>query len=105
MHINLHKTFAIPHGGGGPGMGPICCAAHLAPFLMGHPVVGTGGAEAIGPVSAAPWGSASILLISWMYIAMLGADGVTQATPYAILNANYMAARLKNCLLYTSRCV
>ena len=96
MHINLHKTFAIPHGGGGPGMGPICCAAHLAPFLMGHPVVGTGGAEAIGPVSAAPWGSASILLISWMYIAMLGADGVTQATRYAILNANYMAARLKN---------
>ncbi len=95
MHINLHKTFAIPHGGGGPGMGPICAAAHLAPFLMGHPVVATGGDAAIGPVSAAPWGSASILLISWMYIAMLGAEGVTDATRYAILNANYMAARLK----------
>ena len=103
MHINLHKTFAIPHGGGGPGMGPICAAAHLAPFLMGHPVVPTGGAQAIGPVSAAPWGSASILLISWMYIAMLGADGVTDATRYAILNANYMAARLKGDypILYT----
>ncbi len=95
MHINLHKTFAIPHGGGGPGMGPICAAAHLSPFLMGHPVVATGGDAAIGPVSAAPWGSASILLISWMYIAMLGAEGVTDATRYAILNANYMAARLK----------
>ncbi len=103
MHINLHKTFAIPHGGGGPGMGPICAASHLAPFLMGHPVVPTGGEAAIGPVSAAPWGSASILLISWMYIAMLGAEGVTEATKTAILSANYMAARLRSHypILYT----
>ncbi|MEZ4424226.1 MAG: aminomethyl-transferring glycine dehydrogenase [Gemmatimonadota bacterium] len=93
-HINLHKTFAIPHGGGGPGMGPICVASHLAPFLPGHPVVTVGGDKAIGPVSAAPWGSASILLISWAYIAMLGRTGVRSATEHAILNANYMAARL-----------
>jgi glycine dehydrogenase len=93
-HLNLHKTFCIPHGGGGPGMGPICVASHLAPFLPGHPVVPTGGGEAIGPVSAAPWGSASILPISWMYIAMMGAAGLTRASEVAILNANYMAARL-----------
>ena len=93
-HINLHKTFAIPHGGGGPGMGPICVAPHLAPFLMGHPVVSVGGEHAIGPVSAAPWGSASILLISWAYIALLGKQGVRRATEVAILNANYMASRL-----------
>ena len=73
-HINLHKTFAIPHGGGGPGMGPICVAAHLAPYLPGHPLVTTGGAKSILPVSAAPWGSASILLISYAYIRMLGCD-------------------------------
>jgi glycine dehydrogenase len=95
-HLNLHKTFCIPHGGGGPGMGPICVASHLAPFLPGHPVIPTGGGEAIGPVSAAPWGSASILPISWMYIAMMGADGLKTATEVAILNANYMAARLKD---------
>jgi glycine dehydrogenase len=94
-HLNLHKTFCIPHGGGGPGMGPICVAAHLAPFLPGHPVVPTGGAEAIGPVSAAPWGSASILPISWVYIALMGGAGLTRATQMAILNANYMAARLR----------
>jgi glycine dehydrogenase len=94
-HLNLHKTFCIPHGGGGPGMGPICVAAHLAPFLPGHPVVPTGGAEAIGPVSAAPWGSASILPISWVYIALMGGAGLTRATETAILNANYMAARLR----------
>ena len=93
-HLNLHKTFCIPHGGGGPGMGPICCAPHLAPFLPGHPVIPTGGAQAIGPVSAAPWGSASILLISWAYIKMMGAEGLTQATRLAILNANYVAKRL-----------
>jgi glycine dehydrogenase len=93
-HLNLHKTFCIPHGGGGPGMGPICCAPHLAPFLPGHPVVQTGGAQAIGPVSAAPWGSASILLISWAYIKMMGAEGLANATKYAILNANYIAKRL-----------
>ncbi len=90
-HLNLHKTFAIPHGGGGPGMGPIGVRAHLAPFLPGHPE--TGGEE--GPVSAAPWGSASILLISWAYCLMMGGPGLTQATRVAILNANYVAARLK----------
>jgi glycine dehydrogenase len=93
-HINLHKTFAIPHGGGGPGMGPICVNEKLAPFLPGHPVIPVGGDRAIGPVSAAPWGSASILIISWAYIAMLGRDGVRQATEVAILNANYMQERL-----------
>ncbi len=89
-HLNLHKTFAIPHGGGGPGMGPIGVKAHLAPFLPGHPE--TGGAE--GPVSAAPYGSASILLISWAYCLLMGGEGLTQATRVAILNANYIAARL-----------
>ena len=93
-HLNLHKTFAIPHGGGGPGVGPICCAAHLIPFLPGHPVVETGGEAAIGPVAAAPYGSASILFISWAYIALLGAAGLRRATETAILNANYMARRL-----------
>ena len=93
-HLNLHKTFCIPHGGGGPGMGPICVAKHLVPFLPGHPVVRVGGEEAIGPISAAPWGSASILLISWAYIKLMGAEGLTQATKIAILNANYVAARL-----------
>ena len=90
-HLNLHKTFAIPHGGGGPGMGPIGVKAHLAPYLPGH--VHTGGAE--GPVSAAPYGSGSILLISWAYCLMMGGEGITQATRVAILNANYIAARLK----------
>src|SRR4029077_14667811 len=93
-HLNLHKTFCIPHGGGGPGMGPIGVAEHLAPFLPGHPVIATGGSQAIGPVSAAPWGSASILVISWVYIALMGARGLTRASEMAILNANYMAARL-----------
>jgi len=93
-HLNLHKTFCIPHGGGGPGMGPICAAKHLTPYLPGHPVVRTGGEKATGPVSAAPWGSASILLISWAYIKMMGAAGLTQATKVAILNANYIAKRL-----------
>ncbi|PVH28949.1 aminomethyl-transferring glycine dehydrogenase [Pararhodobacter oceanensis] len=90
-HLNLHKTFAIPHGGGGPGMGPIGVGAHLAPFLPGHPE--TGGSE--GPVSAAPYGSASILLISWAYCLMMGGEGLTQATRVAILNANYIASRLR----------
>lgn len=94
-HINLHKTFAIPHGGGGPGMGPICVAKHLAPYLPGNAVVKTGGDKAIHGVSAAPFGSASILLISYGYIRMLGSNGVTNATKYAILNANYMKARLE----------
>ncbi|MBK9121130.1 MAG: aminomethyl-transferring glycine dehydrogenase [Phycisphaerales bacterium] len=93
-HLNLHKTFCIPHGGGGPGMGPIACAAHLAPFLPGHPLVACGGSQAIGPVSAAPFGSASILPISWMYIGLMGAEGLRRATQVAILNANYMAQRL-----------
>ena len=94
-HLNLHKTFAIPHGGGGPGMGPICANEKLAPFLPGHPVVPTGGERAIGAISAAPWGSAAILLISYGYIRMLGAAGCTDASCYAILNANYLEARLR----------
>jgi glycine dehydrogenase len=100
-HLNLHKTFCIPHGGGGPGVGPIGVAKHLVPFLPSHPVFTSRLEEVdhskqhIGPVSAAPWGSASILTISWMYIAMMGADGLTEATEFAILNANYIAARLE----------
>jgi glycine dehydrogenase len=93
-HLNLHKTFCIPHGGGGPGMGPIGVAAHLTPFLPGHPLAACGGAQAIGPVSATPWGSALILAIPWMYIVMMGSRGLRQATELAILNANYLAARL-----------
>jgi glycine dehydrogenase len=94
-HLNLHKTFAIPHGGGGPGMGPIGVASHLTPYLPGHPLVRTGGERAIHAIAEAPWGSASILLISYGYIRMLGAQGVTDATRYAILNANYIKARLE----------
>ncbi|HJR58074.1 MAG TPA: aminomethyl-transferring glycine dehydrogenase [Vicinamibacterales bacterium] len=105
-HLNLHKTFAIPHGGGGPGMGPIAVAKHLAPYLPGHPIVSAsgggaprassnGGTKAIPAISAAPWGSASILLISYGYIRMLGVDGMTSATRVAILNANYLKARLQ----------
>jgi glycine dehydrogenase len=94
-HLNLHKTFCIPHGGGGPGMGPICTAEHLSPFLPGHSIVpGVGGKQAIGAVSSAPWGSPSILPISYAYIAMMGEAGLTKATQVAILNANYIAARL-----------
>jgi glycine dehydrogenase len=93
-HINLHKTFAIPHGGGGPGMGPIAVAAHLAPFLPGHTVVPVGGESAIPAIAAAPWGSASILLISHGYMRLLGPGGMTRATKVAILNANYLKARL-----------
>ena len=92
-HLNLHKTFCIPHGGGGPGMGPIGVASHLVPFLPGHGVVDIPGSQT-GAVSAAPWGSASILVISWMYIAMMGPKGLTEATKLAILNANYIASRL-----------
>jgi glycine dehydrogenase len=95
-HINLHKTFCIPHGGGGPGMGPICCAKHLTPFLPNHPVVELGHKHGVGPISAAPWGSASILPISWMYIAMMGGDGLTDATKIAILSANYIAHELES---------
>ncbi|MEQ1793291.1 MAG: aminomethyl-transferring glycine dehydrogenase [Nitrospira sp.] len=94
-HLNLHKTFCIPHGGGGPGMGPIGVARHLTPYLPGHPVTGFGTRESIGPVSAAPYGSASILPISWVYIALMGRDGLKKATQVAILNANYMAKRLE----------
>ncbi|HLH56098.1 MAG TPA: aminomethyl-transferring glycine dehydrogenase [Verrucomicrobiae bacterium] len=93
-HLNLHKTFCIPHGGGGPGMGPIGAAEHLVDFLPGHGVVNLGGENPVGPVSAAPWGSASILPISWVYIAAMGAVGLKRATEYAILNANYIARRL-----------
>jgi len=95
-HLNLHKTFCIPHGGGGPGVGPIGVKQHLAPFLPGHSVVPITGRDQQGAVAAAPWGSASILPISWMYIAMMGPNGLTDATKVAILNANYIAARLKN---------
>ena len=99
MHLNLHKTFSIPHGGGGPGMGPIGCKAHLAPYLSDHPVVegvnpSAGPEGTIGPVSAAPWGSSSILPISWAYIAMMGGPGLKRATQVAILSANYIARRL-----------
>jgi glycine dehydrogenase len=94
-HLNLHKTFAIPHGGGGPGMGPICVNKSLAPFLPGHVHVKMGGKKATHAVSSAPYGSASILLISYGYIKMLGGSGVTDATKYAILNANYMKIRLE----------
>lgn len=102
-HLNLHKTFCIPHGGGGPGMGPICCNDKLKPYLPGHEVVKTGGDKAIQAVSAAPWGSASILAISYAYIAMMGAEGLTNATRMAIVNANYIKDRLKDHfkILYT----
>lgn len=102
-HLNLHKTFCIPHGGGGPGMGPIGVAAHLVPYLPGHSVVDLGTAKSISAVSAAPYGSASILLISHAYIAMMGAEGLTNATRIAILNANYIKVRLQNHypILYT----
>ncbi len=95
-HLNLHKTFCIPHGGGGPGMGPIGVAGHLVDFLPGHAVVNLGGENPMGAVSAAPWGSASILPISWVYIAAMGGSGLREATEYAILNANYIAKRLHN---------
>ncbi len=103
-HMNLHKTFAIPHGGGGPGMGPIAVASHLAPYLPGHALVPVGGAKAIPAVAGAPWGSASILLISYAYISMLGGRGMTEATKYAILNANYIKSRLEGHypVLYTN---
>ncbi len=102
-HLNLHKTFCIPHGGGGPGMGPICCNDKLKPFLPGHAVVKTGGEKAISAVSAAPWGSASILAISYAYIAMMGSEGLTNATKLAIFNANYIKERLSGHykILYT----
>lgn len=93
-HLNLHKSFGIPHGGGGPGVGPVAVKAHLAPFLPGHPVVAVGGPKAIGPVSAAPYGSALILPISWAYIAMLGEEGLKRSTATAVLSANYLAKRL-----------
>jgi glycine dehydrogenase len=102
-HLNLHKTFCIPHGGGGPGMGPICCNDRLKPYLPGHAVVNIGGEKAIHAVSAAPWGSASILTISFAYISMMGGSGLTKATIYAILNANYIKERLEGHfkILYT----
>ncbi len=104
-HLNLHKTFAIPHGGGGPGVGPICVAEHLVEYLPTHPLVEVGGKEGIGAVSAAPWGSSSILVISYAYTKMLGGNGLTEATKMAILNANYLAAMLKDYydILYTGK--
>jgi glycine dehydrogenase len=95
-HLNLHKTFAIPHGGGGPGVGPICVAKQLLPFLPGNPVIKTGGEKAISAISSAPWGSALVCIISYGYITMLGGKGLQKATEYAILNANYIKERLKN---------
>jgi glycine dehydrogenase len=95
-HLNLHKTFAIPHGGGGPGMGPICVMNHLVEFLPTHPVIETGGIDGIDAVAAAPWGSASILAISHAYCKLLGTEGLTRASKYAILNANYLTAALKD---------
>jgi glycine dehydrogenase len=94
-HLNLHKTFCIPHGGGGPGVGPIGVAEHLSPFLPGHSVIPTGGSQAVTEVSAAPWGSASILVISWMYLRMMGPDGLAMASALSILNGNYIAKRLE----------
>jgi glycine dehydrogenase len=104
-HLNLHKTFAIPHGGGGPGVGPIGVASHLKPFLPSHPIVKTGGDQAITAVSAAPFGSALILPISYGYIKMLGKKGLKEATAYAILNANYIKSRLQGHykILYTGK--
>jgi len=93
-HLNLHKTFSIPHGGGGPGVGPVCTAEHLTPFLPGHPVVETGGDRSIPAIAAAPYGSALILLISWAYIKLLGPEGLTEASKVALLNANYVADQL-----------
>jgi glycine dehydrogenase len=93
-HLNLHKTFSIPHGGGGPGVGPVCTAEHLSPFLPGHPVVDTGSEDGIPAIAAAPYGSALILLISWAYIKLLGAEGLTDSSKVALLNANYLADRL-----------
>jgi glycine dehydrogenase len=95
-HLNLHKTFSIPHGGGGPGVGPIAVAKHLTPFLPGHPLVKIGSDKAINAVAAAPWGSASVLVISYAYIKMMGAEGLTFATKAAILNANYLKAKLED---------
>ena len=102
-HLNLHKTFCIPHGGGGPGMGPICVASHLAPFLPGNPLIKTGGEYAVSSISSAPYGSASILPISYAYISMMGGEGLTNATKMAILNANYIKERLNGhySILYT----
>ncbi len=102
-HLNLHKTFGIPHGGGGPGVGPICCTKELAPFLPGNPIVKTGGEKAISPVASAPWGSALVTIISYAYIKMLGAEGLTNSTKVAILNANYLRTKLSEYypVLYT----
>ena len=104
-HLNLHKTFCIPHGGGGPGMGPIGVKSHLTEFLPNHPIVSVGGDEGIGPVSAAPWGSPGILPISWTYIAMMDSVGLKSATEAAILNANYIAKKLETHypVLYTGK--
>src|SRR5699024_7839427 len=95
-HLNLHKTFAIPHGGGGPGVGPICVAAHLKPFLPSNPVIEVGGDQAVRAISAAPFGSALVCLISYGFITMLGENGLQKSTEFAILNANYLKERLSN---------
>ena len=95
-HLNLHKTFCIPHGGGGPGVGPVAVKEHLAPFLPGHPLVAEAGPEGRGPVSGAPWGSAGVLMIPWAYVRLMGAEGLTDATKMAIVSANYVARRLSD---------
>ena len=95
-HLNLHKTFCIPHGGGGPGVGPVAVKEHLAPFLPGHPLVADAGPQGQGPVSGAPWGSAGVLMIPWAYVRLMGADGLTEATKVAIVSANYVARRLRD---------
>ena len=103
-HLNLHKTFCIPHGGGGPGVGPVAVAEHLAPYLPGHPMhPDPQRRDGVGPVSAAPYGSAGILPIPWLYIQMMGTEGLTEATGVAVLSANYVARRLREHLpvLYT----
>src|SRR5690606_28957766 len=95
-HLNLHKTFCIPHGGGGPGVGPVGVRAHLAPYLPNHPLQPEAGPETgVGPISAAPWGSAGILPISWAYVRLMGGEGLKRATQVAVLSANYIAKRLE----------
>jgi glycine dehydrogenase len=105
-HLNLHKTFCIPHGGGGPGVGPVAVRAHLAPYLPNHPLVAEAGPDTgVGPIAGAPWGSAGILPIPWAYIRLMGPDGLTEATEVAVLSANYVARRLAPHypVLYTGR--
>ena len=104
-HLNLHKTFSIPHGGGGPGVGPIGVVEHLKPFLPSNPIVSTGGKKAIKGISAAPWGSALVLTISYAYIKMLGKEGLKKSTQLAILNANYIKSKLEKPIILSFKVV